>query len=201
MRQKEEQHIDGLDEDIQRLNNEADGVVQLAIREKDKDLSRADEIYEEALNRIREDIFHDGCLGPATAAADPMPYLERLGEAFGKFEERVISDELDLRLLIEVAQRAASTLGENKYIIGRRVDTPAGPKYMDLKTNLAPDKALHKLEAAGVTMDNLVHLDILEPYFDVFRGQVFYDPKKRLLSVKGRTEFVRKALDEPMDEE
>lgn len=192
---------EGVDEEMERLNNEADGVIQLAIKEKEKHPERAEEIFEEALSRIKEDIFGPGRLGPASGSLDPAPFFERLGEAFGKFDEEVISDDLDLRTIVEVAHRAARSFGEKRYILGQRADTPAGFKTIDLKTDLPPDKALHKLEAAGITMDNLVHLDLTEPYFDVYRGQVFFDADRRLLIIKGTTEFVREALGEPADEE
>jgi hypothetical protein len=199
MHGREEQTTDGLDEDIERINNEADGVVQLAIQEREKHPDRADEVYEEALNRIRNEVFRDGALGPGTGALDPVPFLERLGEAFGRFEERTVSEHLDLRTIIEITQRAADAMGEKKYSLGQRADTPSGMKMVDVKVSLPPDKALHKVEAAGVCMENLVHLDLLEPYYDVFRCHLFYDPEDMRLTIKGRTEFVREALDEEIE--
>jgi hypothetical protein len=185
----------GLDEDIERLGKEAEGVIQLAIQERDRNPDMTDEIFETAISRIKNEIFGSGALGPATGAADPDPYIEQLGQAFDRFDERVLEKGLSLETVIEVAHRAAKDLNIKKYSIGKVADTPAGSKFVDIKVRMEPSKAMVVLGTEGLTMDNLNHLDIEEQYFDIFRCRVYFDGKTKQLVVRGRKDFVDEVME------
>jgi hypothetical protein len=181
--------------EMRALYERAQKVVDEAFKARKKDPAAANSIYENAMDRLKNEVFRDGCLGPGTGAADPYPYFEQLGKEFGRFDSR----EMDLRKVsieefVRIAHRAAKFLGENKYGIAKMVEERPGWKGFDIKVESDPAKVARELEEWGLKWDKVYHFEISETYYDIHRCKFEIIRFQQKAIVKGRKEFVDEVM-------
>lgn len=187
-----QQYVDGLDKQIEALENKATEAVNQALKELESNPENIEQIFETYYNIINKNIFGGGCLGPATAAANPNPFLNKLGKACDKYNKVIFSDELILSGLVIMALKAAQFLEINDFYI---VADEEGKQSM-IKVNSTQDynDVIELLIYKEISLDSIVSLEIIEPYYEMFRCHFFYEKEKAILKVEGRSEFVNAVI-------
>ena len=187
------QHIDGFEEQKQQLDERAERLVQSALFELRENPGQKKDIFKTYSDIIRHEIFGNGCLGPGTAAANPDPFLEKLGAACGVFKEVKISEGLTLEKLVKSAFCTAAKFEEKSFFICTGIE--ADQNARSFTTENSPEEIIEKLIAQKVTKKRIVYFDIQEPCFDIFRCRVLYDCKDGVLIIRGTNDFVDNVLD------
>ncbi len=193
------QHSSSFGAELKELNDRAAALVDAALKELAADPAAADAIFSRTVEMIENEIFPDGCLGPGTAAANPEPYLEQIGRACGRFDERIFSPEdLTLAFILRSARRAAQFFGLREFCVGKAVEEPPQWRSITIRSDSdASDEAItERAEPFGLSLATLKYLSIIEPYFDRFRCRYEYDQATGRLTVRGRKAFVDAVVDE-----
>jgi hypothetical protein len=195
-RHPEEQWSPTFAEDMKRLYERAQKVVDEAEEAKKKEPGKEDELYERYLAVLRNEVFCAGCLGPGTGAADADTYLQKLGRIYGKFDQVEMDlDGMSFEEFVTMATRAAKVLDKNKYSISKKIEEHPKWKGFDIKVRDDPAKVAKGLEEFGLTWDNVFHFEMIEQYYDVYRCKMLIDPMNKKLIIKGRMDFVDQVLE------
>ncbi len=101
--------------------------------------------------RLAEECFYDGALGPGTAMLDPAPYIERIRTAYGFVTATMrLPAAVPARLRAAIAVARAASLGyivvraPNRFAEGRAITTAAAEQLLALVDEKGADpETLH----------------------------------------------------------